>query len=43
MTAGLAADLPRDIDVERFDELLASGDPAALYRGPLVFVQRVGS
>ena len=42
ITAGLAADLPRDIDVERFDELLACGDPAALaeaaalYHGPLL-------
>ncbi len=42
ISAGLALDLPRDIDVERFDELLASGDPAALaeaaalYRGPLL-------
>ena len=42
ITAGLALDLPRDIDVERFDELLASDDPAALaeaaalYRGPLL-------
>jgi DNA-binding SARP family transcriptional activator len=41
-SAGLAADLPRDIDVERFDELLAGADPAALaeaaalYRGPLL-------
>ena len=42
ISAGFSADLPRYIDVERFDELLASGDPAALaeaaalYRGPLL-------
>lgn len=42
ISAGLAADRPREIDVERFDELLASADPAALaeavalYRGPLL-------
>jgi DNA-binding SARP family transcriptional activator len=42
ISAGIAADLPRDIDVERFDELLAGGDPAALaeaaalHRGPLL-------
>lgn len=42
ITAGLTLDLPRDIDVERFDELLACGDPAALaeaaalYRGLLL-------
>jgi DNA-binding SARP family transcriptional activator len=42
ISAGLALDLPRDIDVERFDGLLAGADPAALaeaaalYRGPLL-------
>lgn len=43
ISAGIAIDLPRDIDVERFDELLAgAADPAALadavalYRGPLL-------
>ena len=41
-SAGLAPDRPRDIDVERFDEFLAAGDPAALaeavalYGGPLL-------
>ncbi len=42
ISAGIAVDLPRDIDVERFDELLAGADPVALpdavalYRGPLL-------
>ncbi|OLB67391.1 MAG: hypothetical protein AUI10_00230 [Actinobacteria bacterium 13_2_20CM_2_72_6] len=42
LTAGLSADLPMDVDVERFERLFALGDPASLadavaaYRGPLL-------
>lgn len=42
LTAGLPADAPRAVDTERFDALLADGDPqslteaVALYRGPLL-------
>jgi DNA-binding SARP family transcriptional activator len=42
LTAGLSDDLPRDLDVERFQRLLTAGDQTSLaaavtaYRGPLL-------
>src|SRR5260370_6110157 len=42
LTAGLPADAPREVDTERFDDLLAAGnaqsltEAVALYRGPLL-------